>query len=84
MILICRNGINMIINQGIAVADDIPEDPERIAVVTVESIIGTKPHKAVMVPENAGNRIIGKAVFYSETARGVGIAGLSSRHKDAK
>src|SRR6185312_4339141 len=82
MILISVNCINMIIDQGIAVTDNIPEDPERISVVAVESIIGAKPHKAVMIPENAGDRIIGKAIFYSQTAGGVGIPGLSSRQKN--
>lgn len=68
---------NDVILQGVIGVTGIGlEDSEGIAVVLVQAVLGTKPHKAFPVLANAPHRVLGKAVlgFQVFEAEAVGLA----------
>jgi hypothetical protein len=53
--------------QGIVYPGIIAEYPKVIAVVTIKTVIGSKPHQAVMVLVDTADGIVGKTIFDAET-----------------
>jgi hypothetical protein len=78
--LIFGNTINIAMCQRIRIVGDVAEGFKGIAVIPVQSIIGAKPKKTIVILENTPHFIVRKAVFnaqsfYQRSHRCAGLCG---------
>lgn len=78
MLVVAVNGINIIIDKSCIVANFIAEYPEAIAVIAIQSVISSKPHKSMVILVNTSDSIVGQAIFYSKIFNRVVIEAITS------
>jgi hypothetical protein len=71
--------VNKIMREGVGVFQNISKHLEVITIIAVQPIISTKPHKTMVVLENAPDRIIGKTPVYIQPGNGYGVAGYGRK-----
>jgi hypothetical protein len=49
-----------------AVIRFVAEDLERVAIIPVEAVKGSEPHKTIVIPVNAPDGVIGQSLFYAQ------------------
>jgi hypothetical protein len=48
----------VVIAQRAAVANYIAEDPERVAIIEVQTVVGSEPHKAIVILVDARHGVV--------------------------